>query len=158
MKTATTHVVVQSTDPQTIAYALHDSPVGLLAWLVERRRNWSDCGGDVERRFSKDDLLTTTMIYWVSESYVSSARFYYEAKNNLWSPSHDRTPVVEAPTGIAIFPGELAIMPERWIRSYYDVRRLSHMPAGGHFAPMEEPEALVEDVRAFFRPLRSGAQ
>ena len=156
MGTATTHVVVQSTDPQTIAYGLHDSPVGLLAWLVERRRNWSDCGGDVERRFSKDDLLTTTMIYWVSESYVSSARFYYEAKHNLWSPAHDRTPVVEAPTGVAIFPGELAIMPERWMRSYYNLQQLSQMPAGGHFAPMEEPEALVEDVRSFFRPLRAG--
>jgi hypothetical protein len=146
--------VVQSTDPQTIAYALHDSPVGLLAWLVERRRNWSDCDGDVERRFSKDDLLTTTMIYWVSESYVSSARFYWEAKHNLWRPSHDRSPVVEAPTGVAIFPGELAIMPEKWIRSYYNIQQLTQMEAGGHFAPMEEPEALVEDVRSFFRPLR----
>jgi pimeloyl-ACP methyl ester carboxylesterase len=154
MAHATTHVVVQSTDPQTVAYGLNDSPVGLLAWLVDRRRWWSDCDGDVEKRFSKDDLITTTMLYWLTESYVSSARFYWEAKNDPWQPVDDAKPVVRAPTAVAIFPQELAVMPRAWLKEYYNLQRLSYMPSGGHFAPAEEPEALLEDVRAFFRPLR----
>ncbi len=154
MKVSTSNVVFQTTDPQTLSYGIHDSPVGLCAWILERRRNWSDCGGDVERRFSKDDLLTTMMIYWVTESFVTSVRYYYEARHHLWTPDHDRTPVVEAPTGIAIFPRELVLMPHRWAERYYNLQRWTLMPAGGHFAPMEEPEHLVEDVRAFFRPLR----
>lgn len=154
MQHATSHVAVQTADPETLSYGLHDSPVGLCAWLVGRRRNWSDCEGDVERRFSKDDLLTTTMIYWVSESFVTSARYYHEAQKHPWQPVHDRMPVVQAPTGVAIFPQELAIMPERWLSSYYNLKQLTRMQSGGHFAPMEEPEALVQDIRTFFRPLR----
>jgi pimeloyl-ACP methyl ester carboxylesterase len=151
----TSHVAVQASDPQTLAYALHDSPVGLCAWMLERRRSWSDCDGDVERRFSKDDLITTTVLYWVTESLVSSARYYWEAAHRPWRPAHDRAPVVEAPTGVAMFPRELSLMPRAFLERYYDLRRVTHMPAGGHFAPMEEPELLVEDLRAFFRPLRA---
>lgn len=113
MQGATSHGVVHTTDPQTLAYGMHDSPVALCAWILERRRNWSDCGGDVERRFSKDDLLNTMMIYWVTETFVTSVRYYYEAQHHLWAPSHARTPVVESPTGIAIFPQELARRPRR---------------------------------------------
>jgi pimeloyl-ACP methyl ester carboxylesterase len=153
-RTITSHVVVQTTDPQTLAYGLHDSPVGLGAWIVERRRNWSDCGGNVERKFSKDDLLTTLMLYWVTESFVTSVRYYYEATHHLWQPVHNRIPVVEAPTGVAIFPREVLIMPRRWAENYYNLQRWTVMTAGGHFAPMEEPEQLIQDVRAFFRPLR----
>src|SRR5262245_7673686 len=91
---------LQTTKPQTIAHALNDSPAGLCSWILEKRRTWSDCGGDVEKRFSKDDLLTTMMIYWVTQSYGTSARYYYECVHNPWNPSHNRTPVVEAPTGI----------------------------------------------------------
>ena len=150
----TSHSAVQGTDPQTLAYALHDSPAGLLAWILERRRNWSDCDGDVERRFSKDDLITTAMLYWVTESLVTSARFYWEASHRPWTPVHDRSPVVEAPTAVAMFPRELSLMPRAFLERYYDLRRVTHMPAGGHFAPMEEPELLVNDIRAFFRTLR----
>ena len=150
----TSHSAVQGTDPQTLAYALHDSPAGLLAWILERRRNWSDCDGDVERRFSKDDLITTAMLYWVTESLVTSARFYWEASHRPWTPVHDRSPVVEAPTAVAMFPRELSLMPRAFLERYYDLRRVTHMPAGGHFAPMEEPELLVDDIRAFFRTLR----
>ena len=153
--TITSHVAVQTSDPQTLAYGLHDSPVGLCAWILERRRNWSDCNGDVERRFSKDDLLTTMMIYWVTESFVTSVRYYYEARHHLWTPVHQRTPVVEAPTGVAIFPREVIIMPRRWAEQYYNLQRWTVMTAGGHFAPMEEPQQLVQDIRAFYRPLRS---
>ena len=87
-------IILQSTQPQTITAALHDSPVGLASWIVEKLRSWSDCGGDVESRFSKDDLLTTIMIYWVTQSYGSSARYYYEAAHDPWKPAHDRLPVV----------------------------------------------------------------
>jgi pimeloyl-ACP methyl ester carboxylesterase len=155
MLDATSHVSVQCTDPQTIASALHDSPAGLLSWLVERRRNWSDCKGDVETVFNRDDLITTAMIYWVTNSYVSSARFYWESAHHLWSPAHDRMPAVEAPTAIALFPQELCLMPRHFMESYYNLKQLNEMPEGGHFAPSEQPKLLVEDVRKFFRTLRN---
>lgn len=145
---------LQMTKPQTPAFGLNDSPVGLAAWLVEKRRGWSDCGGDVERRFTKDDLLTTIMIYWVTGSIGSSMRYYYETAHRPWAPSHRRWPVVEAPTGIALLPNEVMLQPRRWAERYYNLRHWSVLPRGGHFAPMEEPERLVEDIRVFFRPLR----
>lgn len=150
----TSHLVVQSDDPRTLAYGLHDSPVGLAAWLLERRRSWSDSGGDVERRFSRDDLITSTMLYWVTESTVSSMRYYWEAQHHLWRPVHDRTPIVEAPTAITLWPQELMLMPTSLMERFYNLRRLTQMPSGGHFHPMEEPDLLVEDLRAFFRTLR----
>jgi pimeloyl-ACP methyl ester carboxylesterase len=129
--------------------------VGLLAWLLDRRRFWSDSNGDVESRFSKDSLITTAMLYWVNESLVSSLRFYYEAAHEPWEPVDDGSrPVVKAPTAMAVFPQELIIMPRAWMEDYYDLQQLTYMDAGGHFAPAEEPEALTEDVRRFFRRFR----
>lgn len=90
---------------------MHDSPAGLCAWILERRRNWSDCGGDVERRFPKDELLTHIMLYWVTDCFVTSVRYYYEAAHNPWTPAHSRAPVVEAPTALGVFPRELFIPP-----------------------------------------------
>jgi pimeloyl-ACP methyl ester carboxylesterase len=150
----TGYSTMQLTKPQTIAHALNDSPAGLCSWIVEKYRSWSDCGGDVEKRFTKDELLTTMTLYWVTQSFGTSARYYYEAVHNIWQPSHNRTPVVEAPTGAAIFPKEAVLMPRRWAERYYNLKRWTVMPRGGHFAAMEEPELLVEDIRAFFRPLR----
>lgn len=148
------HVAVQTRDPQTLAYGMHDSPVALCAWILERRRNWSDCGGDVERRYSKDDLLTHIMLYWVSDCFVTSVRYYYEARKNPWTPVHTRMPVVEAPTALGIFPRELLIPPRKWAERYFNLKRWTPMTAGGHFAPSEEPEQLVNDIRAFYRSLR----
>ena len=145
---------LQTTKPQTLTYAINDSPVGLCAWILEKRRTWSDCKGNVENRFTKDELLTTMTLYWVTQSFGTSARYYYEALHNPWQPSHDRTPVVEAPTGVSVFLEEVLLMPRRWAESHYNLKRWTEMPSGGHFAPMEEPELLVEDIRAFFRPLR----
>ncbi len=145
---------IQTTRPQTIAYAMNDSPAGLCSWILEKRRAWSDCDGKVETRFTKDELLTTMTIYWATESYGTSARFYYEAVHNLWKPSHDRTPTIEAPTGIAVLPKEVVLMPRKWADGYYNLKRWTRFKSGGHFAHMEEPAALVEDIRAFFRPLR----
>ena len=145
---------IQMTKPQTVASALNDSPAGLAAWLVEKRRTWSDCGGDIEKRFSKDDLCTTATIYWLTESYGTSARYYYEAVHNPWKPSHNRTPIVEAPTGAGVFLKEVFLMPRKWAERYLNLKRWTIMPSGGHFAPMEEPQVLIDDIRAFFRTLR----
>jgi pimeloyl-ACP methyl ester carboxylesterase len=145
---------IQATKPQTLAFALNDSPAGLASWLVEKRRTWSDCGDDVERRFTKDELLTTVTLYWVTQSFGTSARYYYECTHNPWRPSHSRTPVVEAPTGVGVFH-DVVVLPRKWAERYYNLKHWTPMPRGGHFAPMEEPALLVEDVRAFFRPLRS---
>ncbi len=145
------HVAVQHLDPQTLAFAMHDSPLGLCAWILERRRSWSDCGGDVESRFSKDDLITTMMIYWLTDSFVTSVRYYQEAGTHPWRPDHDRMPVVEAPTGITYFepdkpPGEM-----EWSKTYFNRQFYRVHPTGGHFAPAEEPDLLVEDIREMFR-------
>ncbi|MCB2076307.1 MAG: epoxide hydrolase [Novosphingobium sp.] len=148
------HFVVQSTKPQNLAVAFADSPAGLLAWLVDKRRNWGDCAGDVESRFSKDDLLDNAMLYWATNSYHTSARYYYEGAHQPWQPSHERSPVVEAPTGIAVFPAELTFAPREAAGKYYNLQRWTEMPAGGHFAAMEEPSLLVDDLRAFFRALK----
>lgn len=148
------HFVVQSTKPQTLAIGLNDSPIGLLAWLVDKRRNWSDCGGDVESRFSKDELLDTVTLYWATQSFHTSARYYWEGAHLPWRPAHDRMPVVAAPTALAIFPAELTFAPRQAAERYYNLRRWTEMPAGGHFAAAEEPELLVDDLRAFFRELR----
>lgn len=152
----TGYMALQRTKPQTPAVALNDSPAGLLAWIVEKRRRWSDCGGDVERRFTKDELIDTVMLYWVTNSFNTSARFYYEGAHDPWRPSHDRTPVVEAPVAIPVFPAELTYPSRKWAERYYNLKRWTSMPAGGHFAAAEEPAALVTDIRAFFRDLRAG--
>lgn len=148
------YAAIQATKPQTLAYGLTDSPTGMAAWLLEKRRDWSHSEGDVERRFSKDDLLTNFTLYWATESLQSSIRLYAESRRHPWRPSHDRQPVVEAPTGIAILAHDMVKLPRRWAERYYDLRRWSVIEDGGHFAPMEAPERLVEEIRAFFRPLR----
>lgn len=145
---------LQATKPQTPAIALNDSPIGLCSWLIEKRRTWSDCGGDVEKRFSKDDLLTTVMIYWATQTFGTSARFYYESAHNPWRPSHDRMPVVEAPVGVTAFAGELVVPPRKWAERYYNLKRWAPFPHGGHFAAAEEPDAIVNEVRSFYRELR----
>ncbi|MBF6569583.1 MAG: alpha/beta fold hydrolase [Candidatus Binataceae bacterium] len=137
---------IQSTRPQTLAFALNDSPVGLLAWMVEKFRAWSDCRGDIERRFSKQDLITSAMLYWVTGSIGSSMRLYYEARRYPWNPANR----IEVPAAIAVFPGELMKPPRSWVEQVYDVRRWTVMRSGGHFAAMEEPELLANDIGAFF--------
>jgi microsomal epoxide hydrolase len=143
---------IQGTKPQTIGTALNDSPAGLAAWIVEKFRTWSDCGGDVESRFSRDDLLTNITIYWATESATSAARLYWERERAFGAPA--ALGRVDVPTGCALFPKEIMRPPRAWAERAYNVVRWTEMASGGHFAAMEEPEALVEDVRAFFRPLR----
>jgi len=142
----------QSTRPQTLAYGLNDSPAGLAAWFIEKFRLWSDCDGDLERRFTKDELLTNITLYWVTETINSSMRLYFDRRYSL-------TPLqvgerIQVPTGVALFPEDLARPPREWAERSSNVTRWTVMPRGGHFAALEEPELLVEDIRAFFRPLR----
>ena len=140
---------IQGTKPQTIGYALNDSPVGLAAWIVEKFRSWCDCDGDPEKIFTKDELLTNITLYWVTQSGTSSARIYYESQR---APGAQRR--VQVPTACAVFPKEINIPPRRWVEGQYNLTRWTEMPRGGHFAALEEPDLLVNDVRAFFRGLR----
>jgi pimeloyl-ACP methyl ester carboxylesterase len=152
LKEETGYQRIQGTKPQTLGYALNDSPAGLAAWIVEKFRTWSDCDGDVESRFTKDQLLTNVMLYWATESATSSCRLYYEAVHaDKFPPTGVR---VDVPTGCAIFPKEIMKPPRRWAERAFNVQRWTKMPRGGHFAAMEEPGLLVDDVRAFFRSLR----
>jgi microsomal epoxide hydrolase len=147
------HVAVHMLDPQTLAYALHDSPVGLLAWLVERRRAWSANDGDVEQAFTRDFLLTTTSIYWFTDTFVTSARLYAEAGNNPWSPSHLGEPRVNVPTGVSYMRHDVSSRSNE-AEQQFDLRYVKEHAVGGHFAPAEEPQAVVDDIRATFRSLR----
>ena len=143
---------LQATKPQTLGYGLNDSPAGLAAWIVEKYRSWSDCGGDVERRFTKDEILTQLTIYWVTETINSANRLYFERdRSPRRLESGDR---VNVPTAAAIFPGDIDRPPREWGERVYDVRRWTEMPRGGHFAALEEPGLLARDIREFFRPLR----
>ncbi|WP_174291088.1 epoxide hydrolase family protein [Sphingomonas bacterium] len=148
------YMAVQRTRPQSLAFAMNDSPVGLAAWLVEKRHAWADCREGFETVFSKDDLITSTMIYWLTETFGSSARYYFEAGNGD-GPVHDRLPVVEAPVGVLQFEHDVMPQPRKWAEKYYNLQSWKTMDKGGHFAPIEAPDALVDDVRAFFRTLRA---
>ncbi|HEX8539668.1 MAG TPA: epoxide hydrolase, partial [Cystobacter sp.] len=141
---------VQGTKPMSLGIAQSDSPAGLAAWIVEKFRTWSDCGGDVERVFSKDWLLTNLMFYWAPNSIASAANLYAElggVLGSLFAP-------VKVPTGVAAFPKEIYQSPRSWLERRFDLRRYTPMPRGGHFAAVEQPELFLDDVRAFFRALR----
>jgi pimeloyl-ACP methyl ester carboxylesterase len=146
------YAMIQGSKPQTLAYGLHDSPVGLAAWIVEKFRSWSDCAGDVEKRFTKDELLTTITLYWVTETINAANRLYYDSAHDFTSPQHTGRSAV--PAAIARFPKDILPAPREWAERWFNVQQWTAMPRGGHFAAMEEPELLVEDLRAFFRPLR----
>jgi len=148
------HLATHMLHPQTLGTALHDSPAGLLAWLVEKRFLWGDCRGDVESRFSRDFLLTNASLYWLTDSFVTSARYYAEAAKAKWTPAREGMPQVPAPTGISFFQHDMAPLPPDWTSEFYDLRQQRVHPDGGHFAPAENPSAVVDDIRELFRPLR----
>ena len=144
---------LQGTRPQTPAFALNDSPAGLAAWILEKFREWSDCGGDLYRSFSRDELLTNVTLYWMAETISSSFRMYYEGKR---APLHfAQGEFVHPPCAIACFPKEITFAPRKWVERGYNVQRWTKMPRGGHFAAAEEPELLAADIRVFFRTLRT---
>ena len=148
---------IHATRPQTLGVALADSPVGLASWIVEKFQAWSDCGGDPLSRFSMDTLLDNIMIYWLTGTAGTSTWLYRGAAEQKPRTLPEGAKV-ETPTGFAAFPADIAPAPPReWIERAFNLRRHTIMPSGGHFAALEEPELLVEDIRAFFRPLRYGA-
>jgi microsomal epoxide hydrolase len=155
------YAMLQSTKPQTLAFGLSDSPVGLAAWIVEKFRAWSDCGGDVLRRFTMDELLANVTAYWVTGTAGSAARLYFEtARSGGRGPMGGLGERITVPTGCAVFPAEIYHPPQSWVERQYQVERWTQFDRGGHFAAMEEPELLVADIRAFFRAARdtAGAQ
>jgi pimeloyl-ACP methyl ester carboxylesterase len=146
----------QATRPQTIGYALVDSPVALCAWIVEKFWAWTDCDGHPENALTRDQLLDNLMLYWVPRTGASSARLYWEsiAQVNRWiSGAVDDT--IDVPTGCSIFPKELQRPSRRWAeRRFVDIRHWNELDRGGHFAAFEQPELFVDEVRAFFRLVR----
>lgn len=142
---------IQGTKPQTIGIALNDSPVALAAWIVEKFRTWCDCDGDPERIFTKDELLTNLSLYWFTQTAASSARIYYESRHPTTPPVAGR---IAAPMACADFPKEIIWSPRSWLEGRYNIQRWTAMPRGGHFAALEQPALLVDDVRAFFRTVR----
>jgi len=154
------YAMIQGTQPQQLAVGLNDSPAGLAAWLVPFFERWSDCGGNVERRFTKDELLTNVMLYWITRSIGTSFAPYHSVMSagpTRWMTEGLKQwlgAVQKVPAGFAMFPKDLTHPPKEWAQRFFGVARWTEMPRGGHFAAHEEPELLAEELRAFFRPLR----
>ena len=153
------YATIQASKPQSLAHALNDSPAGLAAWIVEKLRAWSDCEGNIEKRFTKDELLTQIMIYWATETIGSSFLPYYDYANAgalKWMQEGMKNWLgsSKVPAAFAIFPKDISHPPREWAERFFNVQRWTEMPRGGHFAAMEEPEKLAEDIRAWFRQFR----
>ncbi len=139
------YALEQGTKPQTLGVSLNDSPAGLLAWIIEKFRTWSDCDGLPENAFTRDQLLTNVMVYWVTQTATSSIRLYREARTGGATPGY-----VAVPTGVARYPKEVLPFPRAWVERRYNVTHWAVMPRGGHFAAMEQPALFTEDLRNFF--------
>jgi pimeloyl-ACP methyl ester carboxylesterase len=153
------YALIQGTRPYTLARGLNDSPVGLASWIVDKFHAWSDCDGDVEKSFTKDELLTNVTLYWVTETIGSSFLPYADFVNAgalTWTIEAFRQWVgsTSVPAAFAMFPKDISHPPREWASRFFNVQRWTEMPRGGHFAALEEPELLVDDIRRFFRPLR----
>lgn len=150
------YAAIQRTRPQTIAYAMHDSPIGLAAWLVEKRRSWAGTGGHIETVFSKDDLLTTVCLYWFTQTYLSSAHHYYQPAQPGIDRGfiHNRRPLVDVPVAGLQFLGDIIYHPRKWVQSHYNLQKWRVEEKGGHFGAAERPDVVVDDLRAFFRQWR----
>jgi len=147
------YTAIQSTKPQTLGYALTDSPAGLAAWILEKWRSWSDCHGDLQSRFSTDFLLTVVTLYWVTSTITSSMRDYYDNRRWQGEPRLGPDDIAQVPTAVAVFPHTFVPEgepPREWAERLYDIHRWTVMPAGGHFAFAEEPELVARDIAAFF--------
>lgn len=145
------YAIEQSTQPQSLAYGLNDSPVGLAGWILEKFYRWSDCDGNLENSFTKDELLTNLTLYWVTQTIRSSFTPYFDEDQ---TPSQ-MTGKVDVPTGVAIFPKDILPAPKSFADRFYNIVRWSEMPRGGHFSAWEEPELLAGEITEFLRPLRN---
>jgi len=153
LKEETGYQWIQGTKPTTLAFGLTDSPAGLAAWLVEKFRTWTDCDGNPENALTRDEMLTDIMLYWVTGAIGSSFWPYYARMHGPWPIPEGST--VDVPTGYVEFPKEI-LRPPRSVaeRMYTNIQRWTVMQKGGHFAALEQPEALAKEIREFFRPLR----
>jgi pimeloyl-ACP methyl ester carboxylesterase len=146
------YAAMHRTKPQTAALGLTDSPVGLAAWIVEKLRAWSDCGGDIEQAFTKDEILTNVTLYWLTGTIGSSMRMY---SANAAIPPAQLARRVEVPSGFSLFPGDIVRPPRAWLERTANVVRVTEPVRGGHFAPFERPELYAQELRDFFRPYRA---
>jgi pimeloyl-ACP methyl ester carboxylesterase len=142
----------QGTKPQTLGVALNDSPAGLLSWVVEKFRSWSDCDGHPENCFTRDQLITNVMLYWVTQTATSAARLYWESRHSR--QVSEPLPFVDVPTGVARYPKEVLRWPRSWVEHQYNVVHWAVMDRGGHFPAMEQPELFAQDLRTFFKMVR----
>jgi pimeloyl-ACP methyl ester carboxylesterase len=143
---------LQATTPLTAAYALNDSPAGLAAWILEKFRKWSSPAEDLFQLYTRDELLSNVTLYWMTESIYSSFRMYYEGARARMAFAAGQS--VTVPCAVAHFPQEVLFPPARWVERGFNVRQWTEMPRGGHFAALEQPELLAEDIRCFFRQFR----
>ena len=148
------YAIEQQTKPHTVGAGLEDSPAGLLAWIVEKFRAWSDCGGDPEQAFTRDQLLTNVMTYWVTGTITSSMRLYRETRLDDGRAGVGR----RSPPASPRYPFEPLRIPRAWVERRYHVTHWATMPRGGHFAAMEQPDLFVDDLRTFFRTVRRSQQ
>jgi pimeloyl-ACP methyl ester carboxylesterase len=145
---------IQSTKPQTLGYGLHDSPAGLAAWILEKWRSWTDSKGDADRHLSRDFLLTMLTLYWVTGTITTTLRDYFD--NRWFAAPIGPEDFVKVPTAIAVFAHHFipeGEPPREWAERLYNVARWTLMPAGGHFAPAEEPDRVARDIATFFAGL-----
>ena len=140
----------QSTRPQTLGYGLVDSPVGQMAWIIEKFWSWMDCDGHPENTLTRDELLDNVMLYWLTATGASSARLYWESFGSFGGGDK-----VEIPTGVASFPKEIIRSPRRWCEQSYNITHWTTMPKGGHFGAFEQPELFINDLRTFFKTIRT---
>ncbi len=143
------YAMEHSSKPQTLAFGLNDSPAGLAAWVIEKFRAWSDCGGDLDARFSRDDLLTNLTVYWATQTIGSSMRLYYETMRE-----QGRWGIPAVPTAMLMSPKDMFPTPRAWAERSQTITRWTEIASGGHFLEWEEPEAVAVDMRAFFRQFR----
>jgi pimeloyl-ACP methyl ester carboxylesterase len=143
------YAIIQATRPQTLGYALADSPVGQAMWIYEKFHAWTDCDGTPENVLTRDEMLDDVMLYWLPNSGTSAARLYWE--------SFFRLPrvTVDLPVGFSVFPKELFLSPRHWAaETFTNIQHWTELPRGGHFAAFEQPGLFVQELRACFRPFR----
>ena len=154
LKEETGYQAIQGTKPQTLAFAMTDSPAGLAAWIVEKFRSWTDNNGDPAQAVPRDEMLANITLYWATGAIGSSFWPYFARAHRPWPVPPGQT--VNVPMGYAQFPREI-LRPPRAVAQhlYTDIRRWTEHPRGGHFAALEQPEVLAHEIREFFRPLRA---
>jgi microsomal epoxide hydrolase len=152
LQTGTAYQEIHGKNPQTLGYGLTDSPAGLAGWIIEKFRAWTDNNGSPEDAVTRDQLLTNLTVYWVTNTINSSVRLYCESqRSGRFGPMGQR---IEVPTAAAVFPKEIFRTPRAWAENGFNLQRYTRFDRGGHFAALEEPDLLIDDVRAFFRELR----